>query len=70
MSRLIGVLLGALLLTACVGSRPSTVARADVRDTRELIVMVAGAPDELISNAENLGYVTRSVRPLEELGSY
>ncbi|WP_422049871.1 S8 family serine peptidase [Shimia sp.] len=68
MSRLIGVLLGALLLTACVGSRPSTVARADVRDTRELIVMVAGAPDELISNAENLGYVTRSVRPLEELG--
>jgi subtilisin family serine protease len=68
MTRLIGVLLGALLLTACVGTRPATVARAEVRDTRELIVMVAGAPDQLIASAENLGYVTRSVRSLEEIG--
>lgn len=68
MTRLMGVLLGALLLTACVSTQPATVARAEVRDTRELIVMVAGAPDQLIASAEGLGYVTRSVSALDELG--
>ncbi|MDA5555811.1 S8 family serine peptidase [Shimia sp. MMG029] len=68
MSKAFGFLLGMFLLAACAAQQPAKVARADVRDQSELIVLVAGAPDTLIERAETLGYVTRSVRQLEALG--
>lgn len=59
-----------LALMACTPAlRAQTPADAPaVVDARELIVLTAEAPEELVAAAETLGYAVRAIHPLPDLG--